>query len=190
MGTLSDRHMLAKPSPYPIWNGCCASVSIPLQTYPDAIKAVAPLIDRGKIDDAKAAIEAALNTLVVIDHITPLPLVRADVKVVEAEALAQKEGRSEEDNKNPVKSLNEAREQLKLAEALGYGNKKDPRSSTPRLTSLRENGRRQIRQRIVRQGERTSGRLQAIHIRLTQTQCTEEASQSEGGDFSRAYDPG
>jgi hypothetical protein len=100
-------------------------VSLPLQTYPDAIKAVAPLIDRGKIDEAKAAIEAALSTLVVIDHIIPLPLVRADVKVAEAEALAQKEGRSEEDNKNLAKSLNEAREQLKLAEALGYGNKKD-----------------------------------------------------------------
>jgi hypothetical protein len=100
-------------------------VSIPLQTYPDAIKAVAPLIDQGKIDDAKAALEAALNTLVVTDHIIPLPLVRADVKLAEAEALAQKEGRSEEDNKNLAKLLNEAREQLKLAEALGYGNKKD-----------------------------------------------------------------
>lgn len=100
-------------------------VSIPLQTYPDAIKAVAPLIDRGKIDEAKVAIEVALSTLVVVDHIIPLPLVRADVKVAEAEALAQKEGRSEEDNKNLAKSLNEAREQLKLAEALGYGNKKD-----------------------------------------------------------------
>ena len=90
-------------------------VSIPLQTYPDAIKIV----------DAKAAIEAALNTLVVTDHIIPLPLVRADVKLAEAEALAQKEGRSEEDNKNLAKLLNEAREQLKLAQALGYGNKKD-----------------------------------------------------------------
>jgi len=65
-------------------------VSIPLQTYPDAIKAVAPLIDRGKIDEAKVAIEVALSTLVVVDHIIPLPLVRADVKVAEAEALAQK----------------------------------------------------------------------------------------------------
>jgi hypothetical protein len=100
-------------------------VSIPLQTYPDAIKAVAPLIDQGKIDDAKAALEATLNTLVVVDHIIPLPLVRADVKLAEAETLAQKAGRSEEDNKNLEKLLNEAREQLKLAEALGYGNKKD-----------------------------------------------------------------
>jgi hypothetical protein len=96
-------------------------VSIPLQTYPDAIKAVAPLIDRGKVDDAKVAIEAALNTLVVVHHIIPLPLVGAEVKVAEAEALAQKEGRSEEDNKNLAKLLNEAREQLKVAEALGYG---------------------------------------------------------------------
>jgi hypothetical protein len=101
-------------------------VSIPLKTYPAAIKAVAPLIDQGKIDKAKAAIEAALNTLVVTSHITPLPLVRADVKkLTEAEALALKEGRSEEDNKNVEKLLNEAQEQLKLAEALGYGTKND-----------------------------------------------------------------
>ena len=33
---------------------------------------------------------------------------------------------------------------------------------------------------MVRPGERTSGGLQAIHIRLRQTQGTEEASQSEG----------
>jgi hypothetical protein len=63
--------------------------------------------------------------LVVTNHIIPLPLVRADVKMAEAEALTQKEGRSGEDNKDLAKLLNEAREQLKLAEALGYENKRD-----------------------------------------------------------------
>ncbi|MDT3779143.1 YfdX family protein [Nitrospira sp. MA-1] len=31
-------------------------VSLPLATYPDAIRAVAPLIDQGKIEEAKAAL--------------------------------------------------------------------------------------------------------------------------------------
>ena len=35
---------------------------IPLATYPAAIKAVAPLIDAGHMEEAKAALEAALNT--------------------------------------------------------------------------------------------------------------------------------
>jgi hypothetical protein len=100
-------------------------VSLPLKTYPAAIAAVPPLIDQGKIEDAKLALEAALNTLVITDHILALPILRADMKLAKADALAQKEGRSEEDNKNLAKLLNEAREQLKFAEALGYGTKKD-----------------------------------------------------------------
>lgn len=99
--------------------------SLPLKTYPTAIAAATALIDQGKIEDAKLALEAALNTLVVTDHIIALPLLRADAKLTRADALAQKEGRSEEDNKNLTRLLHEAREQLKFGEALGYGTKKD-----------------------------------------------------------------
>ena len=49
--------------------------NLPLATYPAAIKAVAPLIDAGKKDEAKAALQLALNTLVVERFITPLPTV-------------------------------------------------------------------------------------------------------------------
>jgi hypothetical protein len=40
------------------------TTSIPLATYPDAIKAVTSLIDEGKLDEAKAALQTALNALV------------------------------------------------------------------------------------------------------------------------------
>jgi len=49
-------------------------VNIPLATYPDAIKAVVPLIEAGKVKEAKAALVAALNTLVITRHIIPLPM--------------------------------------------------------------------------------------------------------------------
>jgi hypothetical protein len=50
---------------------------IPLATYPATIKAVVPLIDAGKIDEAKAGLQAALNTLVVTtDDVIPLPKLR------------------------------------------------------------------------------------------------------------------
>ena len=39
--------------------------NIPLATYPLAIKAIAPLIDAGKIKEAKTALQSALNTIVV-----------------------------------------------------------------------------------------------------------------------------
>lgn len=54
-----------------------ATTSIPLATYPDAIKDVAALIDDDKIEEAKTALDAALSTLVVTKTVIPLPLVRA-----------------------------------------------------------------------------------------------------------------
>lgn len=100
-------------------------VSLPLKTYPGALSAAAPMIDQGRFDEAKAALQSALNTLVVTDHVIALPLARTEEKLTKAEQLSEKEGRSEEDNKTLQQLLNEAREQLKLAEALGYGSKKE-----------------------------------------------------------------
>jgi hypothetical protein len=99
--------------------------NLPLQTYPQAIVAVTPLIDQGKIAEAKEALQAALNTIVVTEHVLPLPLIRAEEKLTKAEELAQKEARSEEDTKTLTTLIRETREQLKLAETLGYGIKKD-----------------------------------------------------------------
>jgi hypothetical protein len=99
-------------------------VNIPLKTYPDAISAVVPLIDQGKIEKAKAALQAALDTLVISDRVIPLPLLRADVQLARAEALAEKKKRSEQENKSLKRLLSESREQIELAEALGYGDKR------------------------------------------------------------------
>ena len=47
--------------------------NLPMATYPAAIKSAARLIDSGKIDDAKAELARALNTLVVTSVAFPLP---------------------------------------------------------------------------------------------------------------------
>ena len=70
------------------------------------ISSAAPLIDQGRIDDARAALQSALNTLVVTDHIIALPLARTEEKPVKAEQLSEKDGRSEEDNKALQQLLN------------------------------------------------------------------------------------
>ena len=98
--------------------------NIPLATYPAAIKAVAPLIDAGKKDEAKAALQLALNTLVVERFITPLPTVRALAMLGEAEKLAGKSGRSNDENKKLHDLVENARQQLELGETLGYGTEK------------------------------------------------------------------
>jgi hypothetical protein len=95
--------------------------SIPLATYPDAIKAITPLIDAGRIDEAKSALRAALRTLVVTQEVIPLPILRAEQLLDSAEALAEKKARSARDNENLAELLKAAQSQLKLAELLGYG---------------------------------------------------------------------
>ena len=100
--------------------------------------AVTPLIDQGKIAEAKEALQAALNTVVVTEHVLPLPLIRAEEKLTKAEELAQKEGRSEEDNQTLTKLVEGTREQLNLAEALGYGSKQDYKHFESEIEKIEE----------------------------------------------------
>jgi len=100
------------------------TTSIPLASYPDAIKVVTPLIDQGRLDEAKAALQSALNTLVVsTDEVVPLPKLRAEKMLKSAEALAENEERTDKDNETLAGLLSGARNQLKMAELLGYGGK-------------------------------------------------------------------
>jgi hypothetical protein len=99
------------------------TTSIPLATYPAAIKAITPLIDAGKLEEAKAGLRTALRTLVVTTEAVPLPRLRAEYLVKEAQRLAEKKDRSANENRRLKKNLGEARNQLKLAELLGYGKK-------------------------------------------------------------------
>lgn len=99
---------------------------LPLATYPAAIKAIVPLIDAGKIDEAKTRLQAALNTLVVTtDDVIPLPKLRAEHLLKQVQELAEKKDRSKEENDKLTKHLQAAREQLQMAELLGYGKKTD-----------------------------------------------------------------
>ena len=98
---------------------------IPLVTYPAAIKAVAPLIDAGKTEEAKAALEAALNTIVIEAYVIPLPRVRAQALLRQAEQLTAKANRTEDDNQKVHSLIEATRTQIQLAEALGYGTKED-----------------------------------------------------------------
>ncbi|HHG6496345.1 TPA: heat resistance protein YfdX2, partial [Klebsiella pneumoniae] len=99
--------------------------SIPLASYPAAVKAVVPLIDQGKIEEAKAALQSALSTLVEERSVLPLPVLRAKLLLKRAEPLVEDGQRSEASNERLETLLNEARQQLEMAELLGYGKRKD-----------------------------------------------------------------
>jgi hypothetical protein len=99
--------------------------NIPLATYPTAIKEAAKLIDQNKIEEAKRLLQTALNAQVVTETVIPLPIVNAQGLLKTAETLAEKKDRAKEDNAGLSASLNKARSQLELAQALGYGTKAD-----------------------------------------------------------------
>lgn len=99
--------------------------NLPLATYPDAIKAITPLIDDGKIEEAKQSLHAVLNTLVVTDHIVPLPVLRSEALLERAEELAEKSDRTNAENGELSNKLAAVRNQLEMAELLGYGDDED-----------------------------------------------------------------
>ncbi|MBF0422001.1 MAG: YfdX family protein [Magnetococcales bacterium] len=98
---------------------------IPLATYPQAIKAIVPLIDQGQLNEAKAALQAVLGTLVETIDTIALPVLRARLLLKQAEGLAENDKRTEQDNKQLTQLFGEIRNQLEMAELLGYGKKGD-----------------------------------------------------------------
>ncbi|MCP3865067.1 MAG: YfdX family protein [Aestuariibacter sp.] len=113
-----------------------STTSIPLATYPDTIKAIAPLIDAGKVDEAKGALQMALNTLVVSDTVIPLPLLRAETLLADAEELSEKADRTESDNKKLASLFEEIKTQLEMAELLGYATNKEMKAINEELKNI------------------------------------------------------
>ncbi len=92
--------------------------ALPIGTYPVVLKAIIPLIEQEKFEEAKKLLVEALETLVIEKIVIPLPILRAERAIIRAHELANKEN----PNKDELKELLAyAKEQLKLAEALGYG---------------------------------------------------------------------
>jgi hypothetical protein len=93
--------------------------NLPLATYPAVMRDAAKLIDQGKLDEAKVMLQGALNTLAVVDHVRPLPVVAAQLAIAEAEKKAK-------EDKNAAQALlTLARAELQRAKELGYAGK-DP----------------------------------------------------------------
>jgi len=95
------------------------TVNLPLATYPAALNLAIKYINEGKVKEAKDVLSMALSTLVEVNNIIPIPLVKAQALVVEAGKIVKK------DKKEALKYLEEAKHQLVIAEALGYTSTSD-----------------------------------------------------------------
>ncbi len=93
------------------------TINLPLATYPAALNLAIKYINEGKVKEAKDVLAMALSTLVEVDTIIPIPIVKAEALVKEASKIVKK------DKKEALKYLEEAKYQLKLAETLGYTSK-------------------------------------------------------------------
>ena len=95
------------------------TVNLPLATYPAAMKEAAALLDRDNPEAAEEILQTALSTLFIEERQSPIPVIKAQALIDEADSLIQVDGHEE-----IVQSiLAEARNELKLAEELGYGDR-------------------------------------------------------------------
>ena len=95
------------------------TVNLPLATYPAALKLAIRYINERKIKEAKDVLSMALSTLVEVDNVIPVPLIKAQALVEEASKTIKK------DKKQTLKYLDEAKHQLVIAEDLGYTSTSD-----------------------------------------------------------------
>lgn len=92
------------------------TTSLPLATYPDAIRRAARAVEEGNLTAARRVLAGALSTLVVETRAIPLPVIDAEAMVEGAEALVE-----EGETSLAMAMLADAQYQLRRAEALGYG---------------------------------------------------------------------
>ena len=103
-----------------------STTSIPLGTFPVAIKEAVNLIDKGKTDAAENALYDVLNMLVKTTEILPLPVLRAEALLTAASELEHKSDLTQAASRTEILKLTDAaKDKLKLAELLGYGAKDD-----------------------------------------------------------------
>ena len=124
------------------------TTNLPLATYPDALLRATAQIDAGEVEAAKQTLATALGTVVVTEDMIALPVLRAQLLIDAAEnALGEDEAAAAETEASdfastetesadeasaedteplePGELVEAARNQLKMAEALGYGGEGD-----------------------------------------------------------------
>lgn len=100
-----------------------STASLPMDSFPLALKSAAALIGDSQPDDAKAVLYQALGSLSIVETAVPLPLVNAVVLIDEAKALSEKADRSDDDNARLARLLDELDTEIARGAALEYGDK-------------------------------------------------------------------
>ncbi|KYJ86658.1 YfdX family protein [Sulfurovum riftiae] len=92
-------------------------VSLPLASYPDALKLAAKYIHDNKPEKAKEVLYIALSTFTEVTEVVPIPLLESADLIAAASRVAK------EDKERAIKYLDGASDALDVAEKLGYVSK-------------------------------------------------------------------
>jgi len=90
------------------------TISLPLATYPDALKLASKYLVENKIDEAKNVLKLALSTFANVEMVIPIPLINT-VELVSVASTKAKENKG-----LALKYLTSAHDELDKAEKLGY----------------------------------------------------------------------
>ncbi|SFV65261.1 hypothetical protein MNB_SV-3-97 [hydrothermal vent metagenome] len=93
------------------------TISLPLASYPDALKLAAKYVHSHEIDKAKEVLGIALSTFTSVTEVIPIPLLKATDLIAASSAIAK------EDKTRALAYLDAASESLKVAHDLGYVSK-------------------------------------------------------------------
>jgi hypothetical protein len=125
--------------------------NLPLRMYPTALQEAARLLDQSS-RAASIALLAALNTLVAVDQVTPIPLLAAQEAINEAQSAAQK------DKTGAHVVLDKAQAELNRAMALGYT------TQDPEYAALKDDISRLKKQ--LKESEDTTSGLSKLKAKL------------------------
>jgi hypothetical protein len=90
---------------------------LPLAAYPNFLKEAASLLDQSKTDESNKLLVNALNTLIDIIKVHPLPIINAEGMIKDAEDNVEK------DQDKALSLIANARQELLRAKELGYAGK-------------------------------------------------------------------
>lgn len=90
------------------------TLNLPLATYPDVLKESARLLGERKAQQANTVLLTALNTLVAVDQVIPIPLLLARAAIDEAQS------QRDSDKEAAHAQLETAEKQLERCKELGY----------------------------------------------------------------------
>ena len=130
--------------------------NLPLAAWSEALKSAAVLAEAGDAAAALDVLTAAIGSTVITEEIVPLPNLRAELLLLEAESLLAAHPRPDAVEDDVEALLDAARAQIELGRAFGYGDRRSYRALLDEIDEVEDEASGTP---VERAFERVRGRL-------------------------------